>query len=94
MLGQPYNWSFIKSRPGYYCSEYIMNAFQPAQIFTEAPMTFGPNNSILPGWLDYYADLGLPVPNGEPGTNPNGLANSPHLNYLGRLNDVNAVDAW
>ena len=94
MLGQPYNWSFIKSRPGYYCSEYIMNAFQPAQIFTEAPMTFGPNNSILPGWLDYYADLGLPVPNGEPGTNPNGLANSPHLKYLGRLNDVNAVDAW
>jgi len=63
-----------------------MNAFQPAQIFTEAPMTFGPNNSILPGWLDYYADLGLTV--------PNGLANSPHLDYLGRLNDVNAVDAW
>ncbi|WP_373891846.1 YiiX/YebB-like N1pC/P60 family cysteine hydrolase [Weissella confusa] len=74
LLGQPYNWSFIASEPGFYCSEFIETAFSAIKNpFKKIAMTFGPDDSILPEWQTYYAKLGLPVPNGEPGTNPNAL---------------------
>ncbi|MFR2312862.1 MAG: YiiX/YebB-like N1pC/P60 family cysteine hydrolase [Weissella confusa] len=74
LLGQPYNWSFIASEPGFYCSEFIETAFSVVKNpFKKIAMTFGPDDSILPEWQTYYAKLGLPVPNGEPGTNPNAL---------------------
>ena len=74
LLGQPYNWSFIASEPGFYCSEFIETAFSAIENpFKKIAMTFGPDDSILPEWQTYYAKLGLPVPNGEPGTKPNAL---------------------
>jgi hypothetical protein len=36
-----------------------------------------------PGWVDYYAKLGVAIPEGEPGCNPNGMAASAKLECLG-----------
>ena len=33
----------------------------------------------------YYEDLGVPVPLGQPGTNPGQLAKSEKLKYIGKL---------
>ena len=88
LLGQPYNHSFIKDQPGYYCSEFICEVFKPAAIFHEQPMHFGPHNTILPEWQTYYHRLSLPVPNSQRGSSPNYLIkeNVPqNLEWLGSL---------
>lgn len=88
LLGQPYNHSFIKDQPGYYCSEFIYEAFKPAAIFHEQPMCFGSQQTILPAWHAYYQRLGLPIPFGQLGSSPNSLIkeNVPqNLAWLGRL---------
>ncbi|WP_050999225.1 YiiX/YebB-like N1pC/P60 family cysteine hydrolase [Liquorilactobacillus vini] len=88
LLGQPYNHSFIKDQPGYYCSEFICEVFKPAAIFHEQPMCFGSQQTILPAWHAYYQRLGLPIPVGQLGSSPNSLIkeNVPqNLAWLGRL---------
>jgi hypothetical protein len=40
---------------------------------------------FLPGWIKHYQKLGIPVPEGEPGCNPNGLASSDKLKPIGVL---------
>ena len=36
-------------------------------------------------WTKYYGELGVPVPVGQPGTNPGQLAKSEKLLYVGKL---------
>ena len=36
-------------------------------------------------WKKYYEELGVPVPVGQPGTNPGRLAKSERLKYIGKL---------
>ena len=36
-------------------------------------------------WKKYYEELGVPVPVGQPGTNPGQLAKSEKLRYIGKL---------
>ncbi len=43
-------------------------------------MTFkGPDGDIVPYWAAHYDSLGVAVPEGVPGTNPNDLSRSPLL---------------
>ncbi|WP_427860052.1 YiiX/YebB-like N1pC/P60 family cysteine hydrolase [Liquorilactobacillus sicerae] len=88
LLGQPYNHSFIKNQPGCYCSEFICEAFKPAAIFHEQPMSFGPRQTVLPEWQAYYQHLGLPIPNGEPGSSPNSLIKENVPQNLQRLGSL------
>lgn len=88
-LGKPYNVSFRPGTESFYCSQYIA-AILP--IFGTIPMRFGDSSQeISPFWKSYYAKLGVPVPVGQPGSNPSQLAKSPHLRFLGRL-DIAPVD--
>lgn len=86
-LGEPYKFSYKMSDPGYYCSEYIYQTFSADSIFTLNPMTFKSpqTGEFLPAWIDHYRKLGVPVPEGEPGCNPNGLAASVKLESIGIL---------
>ena len=86
MLGVPYNPSFRVDQPGYYCSDYVVNAFKDENIFHLSPMAFGPNGSVLPEWQQYYENLGLPVPNGQLGSSPNSLISQGHLKFIGAIN--------
>jgi len=52
------------------------------------PMTFKDpkTGNFYPTWVEYYQKMGLEVPEGMPGCNPNGLAASEKLERLGSLN--------
>ncbi|MFY9150658.1 MAG: YiiX/YebB-like N1pC/P60 family cysteine hydrolase [Prolixibacteraceae bacterium] len=86
-LGQEYNYSYILEDEGVYCSEFIYEIFASDSIFMLNPMTFkNPETGrFIAGWTDHYQKLGIPVPEGKPGCNPNGMAASEKLERLGEL---------
>lgn len=82
-LGKPYNHSFYPDEDALYCSQY-MAVILP--IFETIPMSFADEKQpISDYWQKYYAELQLPAPVGQPGTNPSQLAQSKDLIYLGEL---------
>ena len=55
-------------------------AFAGEPLFSAIPMTFkGPDGITVPYWVAHYDSLGVAVPEGMPGTNPNDLSRSPLL---------------
>jgi hypothetical protein len=89
-LGLKYNHSFIHTGEGYYCSELIYKIYARDEIFSLIPMTFKDpaNGEFIPAWTDYYNQLGISIPEGQPGCNPNGIAASEKLEFLGELKQV------
>lgn len=87
MIGKPYNFSYVAEDPGYYCSELIWWAFKPDSVFSLKPMNFKDEKTgeFHPRWVDYYDDLGMDIPQGKPGCNPNGMAASDKLIRLGSV---------
>lgn len=87
MLGKPYNFSYILSNTAHYCSEFIYLAFAADSIFKLEPMTFkDPKTGTFPAaWVEYYQKMGIEIPEGQPGCNPNGLAASNRLERLGKI---------
>ena len=71
-----------------YCSQLMYLVFKEAnngqEVFQLAPMTFKPLNSdhYFKVWEEYYKELGISVPEGEPGINPAGMSRSSHLNIV------------
>lgn len=86
-LGERYNHSFRHTDPGYYCSEFIYKIYAPEDVFNLYPMTFKDpgNGEFISAWVEYYSQLGISIPEGEPGCNPNGMAASDKLELLGEL---------
>jgi len=87
-LGQPYNNTYILEDEGYYCSEFIHDAFVCDSVFKLNPMTFidPESGDFHDGWIKHYAKLGIDIPEGQPGCNPNGIAANSRLEFLGILN--------
>ncbi len=87
MLGKPYNFSYILSDTAHYCSEFIYLAFAADSVFKLEPMTFkDPKTGTFPkAWVEYYQKMGIEIPEGKPGCNPNGLAASEKLEQLGKI---------
>lgn len=87
MSGKPYNFSYIMSDTAYYCSEFIYLAFAADSVFKLEPMTFkDPKTGNFPAaWVEYYQKMGIEIPEGKPGCNPNGLAASSKLERLGKI---------
>ena len=87
MLGKPYNFSYVLSETAHYCSEFIYLAFAADSVFKLEPMTFkDPKTGTFPtAWVDYYQKMGIEIPEGKPGCNPNGLAASEKLEKLGEI---------
>ena len=55
-------------------------------IFDIVPMKFSDGEKeISDYWKKYYVELGVPVPAGQPVTNPGQLAKSEKLKYIGKL---------
>ncbi|HET6559977.1 MAG TPA: YiiX/YebB-like N1pC/P60 family cysteine hydrolase [Prolixibacteraceae bacterium] len=88
LLGKPYNFSYILSDTAHYCSEFVYLAFADDSVFKLEPMTFKDpqTGDFSPAWVKYYQEKGLEIPEGLPGCNPNGMAASPKLERLGKLN--------
>jgi predicted transcriptional regulator len=87
LLGMPYDSSYIIGGEAHYCSGLLYTIFEPHLVFELEPMTFknpatGEFHAI---WVEHYAALGMAIPEGLPGCNPNGLSASGHLQYVGMI---------
>ncbi|MCG8581637.1 MAG: hypothetical protein MI866_17055 [Bacteroidales bacterium] len=89
-VGQAYNYSYVMEDEGFYCSEYIYHLFEQDSVFKLNPMTFidPKSGQFHSGWVKHYNDLGIEIPEGQPGCNPNGMAASENLEFLGRVKDL------
>jgi len=87
LIGEPYNYSYIIEDSGYYCSELIWYAFAPDSVFTLEPMTFKDptTGNYHEGWKNHYKKLGIEIPEGLPGCNPNGMATSEKIKFIGTI---------
>jgi hypothetical protein len=87
LIGEPYNVTYILEDKGYYCSEYIYELFKEDGVFTLEPMTFknAETDSFHNGWVTHYKELGVEIPEGKLGCNPNGMAASETLVFVKRL---------
>ncbi len=85
MLGKPYNNHYQLVDTAYYCADFIYRAFAADSVFELSPMTFKDpkTGNFSPGWVEYYGRLGMEIPEGLPGCNPNGMAASSRLERLG-----------
>lgn len=87
-LGKPYDDVYDTSNHKYYCSELLYFIFKDAnngkELFHLYPMTFKQpgSDSIFPQWVDYFKNLGCPVPEGKPGLNPGGISRSDAIHIV------------
>lgn len=87
-LGASYNPTFSTSAEGFYCSQLMTQSFLEAssgqEIFKTHPMNFKLENSdqFSPAWLEYFAKLKKPIPQGQPGNNPGMLSRDPHVRVV------------
>lgn len=87
-IGQPYDWWYLPGNGKMYCSELIYESYlsdEGEHIFQAAPMNFKAPDGTYPSfWVKLYEELNQPIPQGEPGTNPNALSRDPRLMEIHR----------
>lgn len=90
-LGVPYDSEYVYNNGSYYCSELIYDAFLSANkgkpFFQLFPMTYKQpgTQDFFPAWVDYYKQIGKPIPEGQPGCNPGGISVSDKIEIIGKL---------
>lgn len=85
MIGMPYDWEFDCANGKIYCSELVQCAYLDREgrpVFESIPMNFMAADTMPQFWIDLFHDLGKPIPQGSPGTNPNSIAASPALKKI------------
>jgi hypothetical protein len=87
-VGRPYDFLFMPGDSAFYCSELVQMNYLDARgalVFQPIPMSFhDKTGKVTQFWKDYYARRGMPVPEGEPGSNPGDLSRSQNLRFLFR----------
>ena len=82
LRGKPYDKVFAADNDAHYCSELVYEIFRRANkdvaLFAAQPMTFKDPGTgrTNPAWEQYFAGLGVPIPEGEPGINPGAISRS------------------
>lgn len=84
LIGNEYNTTYILEDDGYYCSEYVYELFKKDSVFDLEPMTFKDpkTNSFHKGWIEHYQKLGIEIPEGKLGCNPNVMASSVTIRFV------------
>lgn len=88
-MGKPYDWAYLPDNDSIYCSELVYLSFvdeNEKPVFSTKPMNFRDKNGEMPTfWINLYSGLGLSVPEGVEGTNPNDMANDSRLMEVLRI---------
>jgi len=86
-LGKPYDEIYSPTDDDIYCSELVQKSFVDHKgnlLFSPEPMSFhDANGKVISYWTTFYRSRGLPVPEGEPGSNPSSLARNPAVRIIG-----------
>lgn len=91
LVGKGYDYGFELKNDRYYCSELIYDIFLRANhnqaVFPLNVMTFKgkETGAIDEGWIKYFQDKNLPIPEGELGINPGAMSRSNVIRLLGEL---------
>lgn len=87
--GRAYDMHFLPDNDAQYCSELVRNAYTTntgAYLFSESPMNFKDAEGEFPAyWVELFALLGEPIPQGVMGTNPNEMSQEQCLKKVGKL---------
>lgn len=82
-IGEDYDWFYLPDNGMMYCSELIYESYLDEEgnhIFEAKPMNFRAEDGSMPDfWVKLYEQLGEPIPEGEPGTNPRDLSKDQKL---------------
>lgn len=85
-MGRPYDFYFLPDNDKFYCSELVEKCYVASDgtpIFNPQPMNFqSPDGTIPEYWVNLFDSLGVEVPQGVPGTNPNDLAKTAGVERL------------
>lgn len=77
-IGLPYDYYFLPDNGKYYCSELIWDLYRDSEgkpRFKSIPMNFRAQDGSMPQyWIELFDQLGEPIPEGAPGTNPQDMS--------------------
>lgn len=81
--GRAYDVRFLPDNDDIYCTELVQLSYLDdagKQVFESEPMNFcAPDGTMPPYWEWLFGKLGMEVPQGLPGTNPQRMAQAPVL---------------
>lgn len=85
-LGEPYDFWFMPDNGRMYCSELVQECYRAPSgesLFVSLPMNFKDADGDFPAyWVRLFSELGEPVPQDMPGTNPQDMSESSLLEYV------------
>ncbi len=87
-LGEKYDCTFTPGNDEKYCTELVQVSYvrDGESLFESRPMNFKDADGVIPEYWEWlFGKLGMPVPQDEPGTNPQDMAASPLLKEVLRF---------
>lgn len=89
ICGEGYDLYFMPDNGLHYCSELVYDAYvtrEGKHLFHTAPMNFKSEDGTFPPyWVQLFQLIGRPIPQGEPGTNPNAMFKEKCLKKVGTI---------
>ena len=89
MVGKPYDDLYLPGDSAIYCSELVQLNFRSVSnqpVFEPVPMSFHDiTGRVTDYWREFYAQRGMTVPEGAPGTNPGELSRRQEVNIIGKI---------